>query len=169
MQFPSSRHSQNPCKKFLQETCLVPAKRSQSRVVEAMAEQRDEWEEKFVDAFVVKTKRSRYKSLLRNSKKQAKILGRLNHNTDLEFSKSIELAGARAFSEPLLRTLSTYKIDTHCWVLSDNRDLDSRFLPVCEAVERTALGYSGTILICPPRSIVVYRPESMDKCTYLFL
>lgn len=133
-----------------------------------MSNDREFWETRFVDAFVTKQKRSRYTRLLSVPRKRHKILDLLNHNADLDYSQSVELAGKHASSEQLIQKLSTYEIDTQCWMISDDSDLDGKRLPVCEAVELTTGGDWGTIMICPPRPIAVYRSEASDRCLYLF-
>lgn len=133
-----------------------------------MSHDRNFWEAKFVDAFVLKSKRSRYKKLLRDPGKRNKILDRLNHNADLDFSQGVELAGRHAFSALLIQKLSTYNIDDQCWLISDDSDLDCRLLPMREAAELTADADWGTIMICPPNPIAVYRAEAPETKLYLF-
>ncbi len=133
-----------------------------------MLEDRNYWEAKFVDAYVTKSKRSRYKKLLRNPTKRRKILDRLNHNADLDYEKAIRLSGAQAFSDELITKLSTYKIDAQCWLISDDSQLDGRLLPIREACELTAGADWGTIMICPPKPIAVYRAEDSETGLYLF-
>lgn len=134
-----------------------------------MPDDRKFWEEKFVDSYVLESKRSRYKKLLHDPKKRPKILDRLNHNADLDFAKAIELTGGQTFSEQLVRKLATFKLTEQCRLISDDPDLDGKSLPWKEAAELTADAWSGTIMICPPKPIVVYRAESPSKTLYLFV
>lgn len=133
-----------------------------------MSSDRSYWEAKFVDVFVLEAKRSRYKKLLRNPRKRGKILDRLNHNADLDFSQGVELIGKEAFSAQLIEKLLAYDIDEECWLISDDSDLDCKLLPMREAAELTAEANWGTIMICPPKPIVVYRAEVSERSLYLF-
>ena len=127
------------------------------------------WEEKFVDSCVLEAKRSRYKKLLRDPEKRPKILDRLNHNADFDFAKANELSGQQAIPGNLIRTLSTHKVAAHCRLMSDEPDLDGRYLPWEEAAELTANADFGTIMICPPKPIVIYRAEAPCKGLFLFV
>lgn len=126
------------------------------------------WEAKFVDAFVTKPKRSRYKRFLSDPRKREKILDRLNHNADLDFSQCVELTGRQTSADQLVQRLSTYDVEAQCWLISDDSELDGELLPLREAVELTAGANWGTIMICPPKPIAIYRAEPPDKCLYLF-
>lgn len=133
-----------------------------------MSIDRNYWEAKFVDAFVLKSKRSRYKKLLRDPRKRFKILDRLNHNADLDFSHGVELAGRETLPALLIQKLSTYDIDDQCWLISDDSNLDCKLLPTREAAELTVEADWGTIMICPPNPIAVYRAEAPETKLYLF-
>ncbi|MEP3278192.1 MAG: hypothetical protein ABJN26_15350 [Stappiaceae bacterium] len=134
-----------------------------------MSNDSDFWEAKFVDAFVTKSKRSRYKTLLKNPKKREKILGRLNHNPDLDFSHCNPRTGMRAYSSELMEKLSAYHLEPQCWLLSFDSELDRKLLPLNEAVEAICSAFWGTVIICPPMPIAVYSPENMkEKELYLF-
>ncbi len=131
-----------------------------------MTNDRSLWEVKFVDAFVLKQKRSRYKALLSNPRKRNKILDRLNHNADLDFGKAIEI-------EPLITTLNGalegYRVGDHCWMISDHSELDGQLLPTSQAIELMIDATWGTIMICPPKPIAVFREEAPLEHLYLFL
>ena len=133
-----------------------------------MSGDRNYWEVKFVDAYVMKSKRSRYKKLLGNPTKRGKILDRINHNADLDYEKAIRLSGAQAFSSQLIRKLSAFEIDAQCWLISDDPELDGKLLQMREASELTAGADWGTIMICPPKPIAVYRAEAPETSLYLF-
>ena len=115
-----------------------------------MSNDRVFWELKFVDAFVTKPKRPRYKKLLPDPRKRDKILNRLNHNADLDFRRGVELLGRHKCTDELIQRLLTYDIEAQGWLISDDADLDCKLLPLREAVELTTNADWGTILICPP-------------------
>ncbi len=131
-----------------------------------MPSDRSLWEAKFVDAFVLKQKRSRYKTFLSNPRKRNKILDRLNHNADLNFDKAIEI-------KPLIKTLTKvlegYKIENYCWMISDHSEFDGQLLPTSQAIELTVDATWATIMICPPKPIAVFREESSLENLFLFL
>lgn len=133
-----------------------------------MPDDRNFWETRFVDAFVTKSKRVRYKKFIRDPGKRDKILDRLNHNADLDFDRGIQLAGSHGLSQQLIQKLSDCEIETHCWLISDDPELDCKLLAVGDAAELTANADWGTVMICPPRPIAVYRAEAPVKSLYLF-
>ena len=133
-----------------------------------MSSNRDFWEARFIDTFVTKSKRSRYKKFLRDSRKRDKILDRLNHNADFDFSQAIKLSGNAALPWQLVQKLQTYKVDAQCWLISDDSELDCKLLPLSQGAELTASAEWGTIMICPQKPIVVYRPEASEGSLYLF-
>jgi hypothetical protein len=124
------------------------------------------WEAKFVDTFILTEKRSRYKTLLSNPRKRNKILDRLNHNADLDFKKATEV---KPYVSTLMKALEGYVIDDYCWMISDHPDIDGRNLPTSEAIELTIDATWGTIMICPPKPIAVFREEAPLENLFLFI
>lgn len=133
-----------------------------------MSSDRETWENKFVDAFVVKSKRTRYKELLNKPKSRTKILDRLNHGDDLEFGRAVELVGRESLPEHFIQRLRAYEVDDHCWLISDDPQLDLKSLPISEAADLTARAFLGTVMICPPLPVAVFRPEASEGTLYLF-
>ena len=130
---------------------------------------REVWEGRFIDAFVRKSKRPRYKKLLSKPQSRSKILDRLNHGADLDLDRAIELVGDQKSPGGLVRVLSKHKTDDRCWLMSDETELDGRLLPIRQAAELTAGAFFGTVMICPPRPIAVYRPEASEGGLFLIL
>ena len=126
------------------------------------------WEERFVDAYVTETKRSRYKQLLKNPKKRRKILDRLNHCADFEFEKAVRLTGAQSFADHVMQELFSHNIEAHCWLISYDSDLDGKRLPVRQAACLTTMADWGTVMICPPKPVAVYRAEASESALFLF-
>jgi len=131
-----------------------------------MPSDRSLWETKFVDAFVLKQKRSRYKTFLSNLRKRNKFLDRLNHNADFDFDKAIEI---KPLVKILMKALEDYRIEKYCWMISDHSEIDGQLLPISQAIELTVDATWGTIMICPPKPIAVFREEAPLENLYLFL
>ncbi len=134
-----------------------------------MTNDREFWEAKFVDTFISKVRRPRYKEALNSPKNRYKILDRLNHGPDLDFSRGRALSGNQASAEPLLERLRSLRVEPHCWLISDDPELDGVLMPLQEVAKRTLSADWGTVMICPPKPVAVYRPEASEKSLYLFV
>ena len=115
----------------------------------------DEHEEKMIDAFIVKEKRDRYKSLLSNSKKRNATLDCLNHFHDLD-EKYVTWLPSNAVVEHILRQEGSPE---NVYVISNTKDIDGKLIPLDEAVYKTALGGWGTIISCIPGQLAYYYDE----------
>ena len=115
----------------------------------------NEHEEKTVTAFSVKEKRERYKSMLSNPKKRSSVLDRLNHLNDLNERYVTWLPSNAAVEQLLRQEGSPEKV----YVVSDNKDIDGKLMPLDEAVSKAAVGGWGTIVSCIPGQLAYYYDE----------
>ena len=112
-----------------------------------------------VEAFIVPTKRERYRSLLANPKRRKKILDGLNHLTDLDpryrtpVPSTTDIAGR-------LRKLGA---PDRCHLVSNVSELDGREMKLEEAVEAAEFGYQGTLVGCIPGELAYYYGEGGEE------
>lgn len=119
------------------------------------------WEARFVNRFVVKQRQPRYKTCLPNEKDRHSALERLNHKMeDFEADRIRKLTGLESQAENILKLLQGEKVDGECWILSSDPALDGRKLALDVAVGLVASADWGTVMICPPKPIAIYRPEA---------
>ena len=116
----------------------------------------NEHELKTIDAFIVKEKRDRYKSLLGNPKKRDSILYHLNHFRDLD-EKYVTWLPSNAPVEQLLRQERSLEM---VYVISYTNDIDGKLFPLGEALSQTIIGGWGTIISCVPGQLAYYHDEA---------
>jgi len=119
----------------------------------------NEHEEKTIDAFIVKEKRRRYKSLLSNSKKRTEALDNLNHLHDLDEKYVIWLKS----NAPINLMLRQHESPEQVYVMSDNKGIDGRRMPLDEAIFEAAFSGWGTIISCIPGQLAYYYAEEGIK------
>ena len=120
-----------------------------------------EWEEKFVRAYVVKSKRERYLSHLKSSKHRPKILNRLNHALDYDSRLATNLAKSHRTDQSLIDLLTVRGVSGNCFLMADDQKLDGAELSLEEGVSELTICYDGAVLICPPKPIALYKPEDI--------
>lgn len=116
-------------------------------------------ENALVDAFVVPSKRARYKELLASSKQRKKILDGLDHLRDLDDRYAKELPSSTNIVE-LLRSRGAPK---SCHVISSVAKLDGREMALQDAIDETEANMSGTIIGCIPGKLAYYYGESGEQ------
>jgi hypothetical protein len=123
------------------------------------ATSRNETENNFVNAFVVKDKRTRWSELLAG-KRRAMILGRLAGWDDFipelmeEISRTMDVLDIQSLLNA--RGISSTRL---CWVISDWREMDMKAIPLNEALERVVGLGLGTVICILPGSLSYYESE----------
>lgn len=131
-----------------------------------MSDQRT-WEKRFVNAFVLNIKRPRYKTCLPDEKMRSGVLDRLNHCKDFDPDHMTRLNGHSASAEGLQEILADEGVAELCWLMSDDEALDGCNCSIAEGAEIVAHANWGSVMICPPRPIAIYRPEASEMALYL--
>ena len=116
-------------------------------------------EDALVDSFIVPTKRERYKKLLANPKRRAKLLDGLNHCRDLDPRYATEIASGTDVVA-LLRKRGAPEL---CHVISDVAELDGREMPLREAIDETESHMWGTLIGCLPGRLAYYYGEAGEQ------
>lgn len=89
-----------------------------------------EWDTAFIDAFILKEKRDRYRMMLANPKKRRAFLDRLNHHHDF----LPHLIKPLNPQEEVLPKLADNEGSETVYLISDNDELDGRTLTASEAL-----------------------------------
>lgn len=139
-----------------------------NRIGETMSDQDQRyWEKRFVDAFVVNIRRPRYKTCLPMENDRWKVLDRLNHCNDFDPKLMTELKGGETQPDRLEEILVDMGASGDCWLMSASDALDGRHCPISEGASLVAGADNGTVMICPPRPVALYRPEASEMALYL--
>ncbi len=131
-----------------------------------MSDQRT-WEKRFVNAFVRNIRRPRYKTCLPDETMRSGVLERLNHSNDFDPDHMTRLEGQSASVDGLQALLAAEGVAELCWLMSDDDALDGQNCSVTEGTQLVASANWGTVMICPPRPIAIYRPEASEMALYL--
>ena len=124
-------------------------------------------EEAFVDAFVVRAKRDRFKGLLAHPKRRAKFLDALNHSRDFDLAYAELVPSDRRHDRAVVEMLLRRGARDVCHVIADSTELDGQDLPLGDAVETaTACSYAA-IVLCVPGRLAFYKGEDPGEW-YLF-
>ena len=88
----------------------------------------NEHETGFVSAFIIPERRERYLSLLGNPKRRGKVLNRLNHSQDIDFSVARPVPPG-CDRESLAALLEKMGAGPICYVIADASDMDGQTMP----------------------------------------
>jgi hypothetical protein len=116
-----------------------------------------EHEEAFVNAFIVREKRQRYRDFLAGPRRR-KVLSRLNHVLDLDERFSTRLHDTHPASA-LLKTLRDRGAGRECYLIAENSDLDQRIMTLEDAIEEVSVEDSGVVVSCTPGRLALYKAE----------
>lgn len=121
------------------------------------------WERKFVELYVVGDKRERYLSFLKGRKHRKKVLERLNHNLDFNQAVATEIPGAERTAGALAELLRRNHVNSTCYLMADGCQADGRELRVELALAEFLSNFWGSVLICPPKPIALYKEEDIGS------
>jgi hypothetical protein len=121
-------------------------------------------EEEFVRSFIQKERRERCSYLLSNPARRREFTNSLAHFKWLDdrFSASIPGSVAHTASE-LASLLEKEGAGSTVWVISEDRSLDGRSLPLREAMESIWGTSMGSVLSCVPGKLAFFHGEGMKS------
>jgi hypothetical protein len=126
----------------------------------------DAHERAIVEAFIRPELRERYTTLLAHPKRRSSITDRLASIRDLDASCLVEIPAAEHTAEALLVHLRKRGALGSCYVLSRDKDLDARELPLESALASTVGYLDGTLISCVPGKLGFIEVEAKS---YRFL
>ena len=114
-----------------------------------------------IKRFVNKAKQDRYIQFVSSSKNRHKFIDDISHFNFLKWDKFDEVKGNE--QQIILTTLQKNKVaDKSCYVISENKEIDTKTLETKEAIRET-VGYGmGTILVFGNADIIFYECETMN-------
>jgi hypothetical protein len=116
-----------------------------------------ELEIKVIERFVIKTKRDRYLTFIKNNKTRGKFLNELAHFSDLRQDLFEELIHDKR--KIISDKLSRLKNIKDCYIISENSELDGKRLDI-ETALNEIIGYGmGTLIVFGDAEIVYYEGE----------
>lgn len=118
-----------------------------------------EHETALVNAFIVPEKQERLRTLLANPKRRKTILDTLNHFGDFNERFIVPIAPDKQHAEQIATQLRDYGAPNYCWVISHDRSLDARELPLDDALSAIVCSFNGTIVSCLPGRLAFYEGE----------
>jgi hypothetical protein len=113
----------------------------------------------FVDRFVTKNKRDRYRGFLSNASLRRKFTSELAHFQHFDTRYRVPLLSQKLFVENIKVELQKRHSPNSVFVISEDPRLDRQEMLLAEALSRT-VGYGmGTVLSCIPGSLVFVETE----------
>ena len=116
-------------------------------------------EEALVDAFIVPAKRERYKGLLANRKRRAKLLDGLNHCHDFDPRYVTEIPS----NSDVVALLRSRGAPESCHIISDVNELDGKRMLLQNAIDETEARMCGTLIGCVRGRLAYYYGEAGEQ------
>jgi hypothetical protein len=121
------------------------------------------WEQRFVEEYIVASKRSRYLTFLKGPKHRKKILERLNHSLDYDESKATRLDASYRSEDSLLALLQSHYVSETCYLMADQNRYDGQELTLENAIRELFQNFWGALIICPPQGLLSGTPIAVYK------
>jgi hypothetical protein len=116
-------------------------------------------EEAAVKAFVRSNRQERYLKFLSNPKQRYRFTAELSHFKALDPKCRVTIPANQENPSRVAELLATLGAGPKCWVISENRELDSRELDLREALNETIGRGMGTIISCVPGTLGYFEDE----------
>jgi hypothetical protein len=119
-------------------------------------------EAKVVSRFIVKAKRDRYLSFVTSPRNRSKLLADLHSATIFLKMKAFEQVTGLE-EEVIRQALQRHGLSTStCYIISDNKHLNTQVLPLPEAL-RAVVGWGlGTLLVFGNAQVVYFEGEGKN-------
>jgi len=122
-------------------------------------------EERLVRSFVTVARRERVARFLANPKRRVEITAALAYFRYLDPRWVVALPPGSQDPASIERELRRCGAGDDCHVVSENREIDGKRLPLRAALERTVGQGMGTLLSCVPGSLAYFEGEGpSDRC-----
>ena len=109
-------------------------------------------------AFLSKDARARARELLWSARR-SKWTGRLPHWVEFDTGTALAIEASSHTAESIERLLRKAGAKDHCWLVSENSDLDGNSLPLREALDRVVGQGFATVISCLPGRLGYYEGE----------
>lgn len=112
-----------------------------------------------IAAFLIPARAARFRATIGNPRGRAKIRSTLAHSAgDFDKRWAMQLPSSTS-SRDIVKLLRGHGASDHCYVLSEDSDVDGRFLALAEAVETTVSAYGAALISCVPSRLGVFVDE----------
>jgi hypothetical protein len=116
-----------------------------------------EFESKVIKRFVIKNKQERYIQFIQNQKNRGRFTGQLAHFNDLKFELFEEVVGdEKSIILAKLASVGKYK---DCYLISENPELDQKFMEIDTALNEVIGFGMGTLIIFGDAEMLYYEAE----------
>jgi hypothetical protein len=120
----------------------------------------NEHEEAFINAFIRRDKRDRYRLLLPKAKRRREILNRLYNGADIDWSHASLIRRSLRNPSDAEKLLRKHGAGPTCFVIADDSELDGCEVPLGEALVHFAEHDWGAVLYCISGRLALYKLES---------
>jgi hypothetical protein len=103
--------------------------------------------------------RERYLEIVRDPKKRRKLINELAHFKKLSPQFIVPIAPNQQHAPQLMHLLRSKGAPAKWWVISEDRNLDSREIDLQEALKEVVGSQMGTILSCIPGKLAYFEDE----------
>jgi hypothetical protein len=118
-----------------------------------------------ISTFVNPTKRKHLIEILANPKRRHRATATLAHFNDLDPSTVVPLESAAQSPAAIESALRSRGAGESCHVISENRAIDGKHLPLKLALDKVVGQGMGTLLSCVPGELAYYEGEGpSDRC-----
>jgi len=120
-------------------------------------------EDSLIKAFADPARAGRYLGLLGSPRGRAKLIATLAHDFRLDSRYATRVASTESNARSIERLLRKLGAPEVCYCLSENPELDTREMPLGEALAAT-VGYGmGTLISCVPGKLAYYESEERGE------
>jgi hypothetical protein len=116
-------------------------------------------EEQLLVRFFLPTKRERYAEMISNPKKRRNFVRELAHFNALDPRYLISILPNQQHPEKIDAILTQKGAPQSCWVVSENRDIDGKHMPLLEALKEVVGREMGTIISSVPGKLAFFEGE----------
>ena len=120
-------------------------------------------EEQFARAFIEPAKQERYLSMLESAKGRARLVAKFPHCRDLNMSYATLVPAAQQNAEAIAKLLEQRGAPDVCHVMSADRDIDNRALPLEKALDEAGGMNRGTFISCIPGKLDYFEFEDLGE------
>jgi hypothetical protein len=112
-----------------------------------------------VAAFILPSKRDRYREFLSNPKLRHKFTSKLAHFSDFDPKYRVSIPSEKLFADNIAQELLKRRSPSSVFVISEDRALDQRELPLLEALQQVVGCGMGAVLSCIPGCLAFVETE----------
>ena len=118
-------------------------------------------EEALVNAFIISTKKARYKYFLSRPRLRKRFTSELGHFKGLDLRFVVPIPPSQHHPAEILTILKSKGAGTLCRVISENWDIDGHEVDLLDALEITVGRQMGTFLSCVPGKLAYFEDEDI--------